>query len=231
MLASERSGMPREDVSSRKPVVYVLGGVNGAGKSSIGGAVLRGEGAQWYNPDAYARELVVRMGMEPVQANATAWEEGVRRLDAAVAGRRNFAFETTLGGRTIPARLRAAMATHDVLMWFCGLASPEQHIARVRARVAAGGHDIPEARIRERCSTSLLNLIGLMPHLAYLSVYDNSVDVDAGEPLPDPRLVLEMQAGRLLRPRSARALRATPEWAKSIVAAALALEPAASPAR
>jgi len=36
---------------------------------------------------------------------------------------------------------------------------PEQHIARVEARVAAGGHPIPEEKIRERYPRAQLNLI------------------------------------------------------------------------
>ena len=59
----------------------------------------------------------------------------------------------------------AASASHDVLVWFCGLRDAAQHIQRVRLRVARGGHDIPEDRIRQRCRTSLLNLIILMPRL------------------------------------------------------------------
>jgi len=42
-----------------------------------------------------------------------------------------------LGGRTVPAKIMAATKTHDVFMLFFGLSSPEQHIARVKARVAA----------------------------------------------------------------------------------------------
>ncbi len=53
-------------------------------------------------------------------------------------------------------------------------------MARVRARVAAGGHDIPESKIRERYTSALENLILLMPNLAHLQVYDNSVNVAPG---------------------------------------------------
>ena len=116
-------------------------------------------------------------GCNQEAANARAWAEGLRRLDHAVAESRHYAFETTLGGRTIPDRLAAATGSHDVHVWFCGLDSPERHIARVRARVAQGGHDIPEARIRARYVSSLANLIVHMPEIAHLRVYDNSADV------------------------------------------------------
>jgi predicted ABC-type ATPase len=206
-----------------RPVLYVLAGVNGAGKSSVGGHLLRRVGLDWYNPDTFARELMVATGCDQSQANAVAWKEGLRRLDAAVAQGRHHAFETTLGGRTLPARIRAAAATHDVLMWFCGLDSPEHHMARVKARVAVGGHDIPEASIRQRYPRALENLIGLMPHLAHLQVYDNSTDVARGKAVPDPLRVLEMEAGRLVWPNDIEALRNTPDWAKSLVEAALSL--------
>ncbi|MGE7137014.1 hypothetical protein ACQKIE_05225 [Luteibacter sp. NPDC031894] len=206
---------------SRRPVLYVLAGVNGAGKSSIGGYRLQQAGLAWFNPDSFARELVAATGCAQTEANAEAWHEGMRRLDEAVARRTTYAFETTLGGRTVPLRIAEASRTHDVLMWFCGLSSPEQHIARVKARVAAGGHDIPEAKIRERYVSAFENLVALMPSIAMLQVYDNSMDVARGEAIPDPLLVAEIADGSLAWPTDIDGLRRTPEWAKPLLAAAL----------
>ncbi|MFJ1252683.1 zeta toxin family protein [Cupriavidus sp. CuC1] len=206
-----------------RPVLYVLAGVNGAGKSSIGGYLLARAGLAWFNPDTFARELRAATGCAQEDANAAAWHEGVRRLDQAVSEERTYAFETTLGGNSVPARIRAATQSHDVIIWFCGLASADQHVARVKARVTMGGHDIPEDKIRERCTTSPANLIALMPHLAHLQVYDNSIDAAPGDAVPDPLLLLEMSYGKLSWPTSPQDLRRTPEWAKPIVEAALAL--------
>jgi predicted ABC-type ATPase len=206
-----------------RPVLYVLAGVNGAGKSSIGGHLLKRQGLTWFNPDTFARELVAASGCDQTTANARAWIESVRRLDEAVAAGHSYAFETTLGGRTVAARIAKATRTHDVIVWFCGLATPDLHVARVRARVAAGGHDIPETRIRARYPQALQNLIALMPRLAHLQVYDNSAEVDVGSPIPDPVLVLEMKNGRLVWPASddIETLRRTPDWATPLVEAAL----------
>lgn len=208
-----------------RPVLYVLAGVNGAGKSSVGGHLLTHAGLTWFNPDTFARELVGATGCDQETASGHAWAEGVRRLDDAVATGRSYAFETTLGGRTIAEKIQAAARTHDVIVWFCGLDSPEHHLRRVEARVSQGGHDIPEAKIRARYPRAFRNLIALMPHLAHLSVYDNSTDAALGEPIPDPVLVLEMAAGRLGYPAAldAAALGRTPEWAKALVEAALSL--------
>lgn len=206
-----------------RPVLYVLAGVNGAGKSSVGGHLLERAGLAWFNPDTFARGLVAATGCTMTEANAEAWQEGMRRLDVALAHGHSHAFETTLGGNTVPARIAEAARTHDVLMWFCGLSCAEQHIARVQARVAVGGHDIPEASIRARWTRARENLIALMPLLAQLQVYDNSVDVARGKAVPDPVLLLEMVDGALVVPEAddLEALAKTPEWAKPLLEAAL----------
>ena len=108
-------------------------------------------------------------------------------------------------------------------MWFCGLSSAEHHIARVQARVAVGGHDIPDPHIRARWTRARENLIALMPVLAQLQVYDNSAQVAPGEPVPDPVRVAEMLAGKLSWPTTLAELRDTPTWAKPLLEAALSL--------
>jgi predicted ABC-type ATPase len=210
-----------------RPLLFVLAGVNGAGKSSIGGHLLLRDGLTWFNPDTFAREFKSEAGCDQETANAFAWREGMRRLDEAIAHGRNHAFETTLGGNSVTARILEATRTHDVLIWFCGLSSPDLHVSRVNARVTAGGHPIPEEKIRERYPLAQLNLIKLMPHAAHISVYDNSAEAAADGTVPDPFLVLEMDKGRVIYPApdDAQALRKVPEWAKSILEAALSTTP------
>ena len=201
-------------------MLLVLAGVNGAGKSSIGGNVmLRRAGMAWFNPDTYTR-LLMQAGLAMAQANAQAWQHGVALLDLAVAAGHSHAFETTLGGATMTQRIAAASSTHDVLMWYGGLSSPEQHIARVATRVAAGGHAIPAAKIRERWIHAPLNLIELMPRLSELRVFDNSVEAMPGQPVEDPQLVLHLRSGAVRLPVTLANLERTPAWAKPIVKAA-----------
>ena len=205
------------------PCIYVLAGTNGAGKSSIGGAMFRQAGAEYFNPDEAACLIQsANPGISQAEANSAAWQEGKRLLERAITGRCNFAFETTLGGNTIPRLLAEALSLGiEVRIWYAGLSSPELHIARVRSRVEKGGHDIPEADIRRRFEAGRLNLIRLLPKLTELRMYDNSAefDPDTGH-APDPQLVLHMERGTIVNPRD---LLLTPEWAKPIVAAALKL--------
>jgi predicted ABC-type ATPase len=211
--------------ASTAPVILVLAGVNGAGKSSLGGALIRGRGLQYFNPDEAARRIREATDCAIEDANSLAWNEGKERLEAAIARRSNYAFESTLGGQTIPALLLgAARAGIDVIIWFVGLSSPEQHIARVRARVAAGGHDIPQDVVRRRWDDSRRHLIALMPAVAEIRVFDNSEEGDpVAQTIPEPRLVLHWRRGGIVSPKN-KSLWNTPEWAKPVVAAALKLQ-------
>lgn len=201
--------------------IYVIAGTNGAGKSSVQGARFMRLGIPYFNPDEAARRLrSTHIGIYQEEANSTVWHEGKRLLERAIAGQSDFAFETTLGGRTFTALLeKAARKGIEVRIWYVGLSSPELHIARVRQRVAAGGHDIPEGKIRERYNSSRLNLIQLLPILTELRVYDNSEESDPKTgAAPEPKLILHWARGKVV---SFCDLPLTPEWAKPILAAAL----------
>lgn len=199
----------------------MLAGTNGGGKSSVGGAAIRQHGAEYFNPDeAAARIRSANPGATQTEANAAAWNEGRRLLEDAIARRRDFAFESTLGGRTITALLLQALGLGiDVRVWFVGLNTVEQHIARVQARVRRGGHDIPAEKIRERFDQARLNLIELLPRLTELRMFDNSAEADpAAGVAPRPLLILHTKRGRIV---TMCATEDVPSWAKPIVAVAL----------
>lgn len=205
------------------PVIHVLAGVNGAGKSSLGESAFGREGAPIFNPDTVALEIrALHPDISNALANGQAWQLGRALLEQAIAERRDYRFETTLGGRTIAELLaRAARAGLRVNIWFCGLAGPEMHLARVARRVSQGGHDIPAAKIRERWNTSRENLIRLLPLLHHLRVYDNSIEADpAGGRAPRPVLWLEMKERRITAPAG---LSGAPDWVQPILAAAMVL--------
>lgn len=216
------------------PRLFVLAGTNGAGKSSIGGATIRARGGQYFNPDeAAARIRAEQPHLSATQANSAAWHEGKRLLQQAVAQHLDYNFETTLGGRSFAKLLKDAAAEgFEVRIWYVGLASPELHLARIKARVKKGGHDIPEADVRRRFDQSRLQLIDLLPHLTELRVYDNSAEANPHKGVaPKPVLLLHWQRlaptgatgaqHRVVTPGTAEQLAQTPEWAKPLVMAAI----------
>ncbi len=205
----------------RRPSLTVIAGTNGAGKSSIVGMFLRERGGQYFNADEWARRLRENdPALAQEEANGLAWLAGRELLEAAIAQQRDYAFETTLGGNTIPALIaRAAAQGHRVAVWYVGLESAGAHVARVRARVRRGGHAIPEATIRRRFERSVANLIRLLPGIDDLKLFDNSVEarLDEGEP-PRVRALLHVRDGEIV---SSVPLAEVPDWAKPVFAALL----------
>jgi len=199
-------------------LIYVLAGVNGAGKSSIGGSNLRAAGWDWYNPDEIALEIGNRF---PNRRTRDIYQqvlaEGDLRLKQAIRDNKNHAFETTLGGSATTNTLLDAIAGGiDVNVWYCGLASAELHIERVAARAARGGHDVAEHLIRSRYATSMQNLCRITPSLRQLAVYDNSAPLDH-QGRPRLRLLLHLRDSKL----QMLATDDMPDWAKPVATVVL----------
>jgi predicted ABC-type ATPase len=212
-----------------QPIITVLAGVNGAGKSSIAGEFPEVFNDFFFNPDTVARDIrTLHPDISVPQANAHAWQIGKELLEQAIAQRKDYRFETTLGGRTIPRLIAdAAENGHRIHLWFCGLESVDLHLKRVRLRAEKGGHDIPEDKIRERWNGSRENLIRLLPQIDHLRIYDNSFEADPAAGLtPRPVLVLEMIHQSITAPAD---LTATPDWAVPILAAAMHLHRSSTP--
>lgn len=198
-------------------MITVIAGVNGAGKSSVAGANLRYNGADYFNPDEIARELRGdNPGLSGAEANAQAWQMGYEQLLRAIEEGQDYLFETTLGGNTICQTLHDAIDQGEaVRVFFVGLASPELHIARVATRVSRGGHPIPEAKIRERWISAIHNLMGLIPRCGAVTVLDNSAE-DTGNG-PDPVRLFALRGDHFVSPP----VDPMPDWAKPLASVAI----------
>lgn len=198
-------------------MITVLAGVNGAGKSSIGGAFLKQRDGSYFNPDEYAAELMAADGsLDFGTASIRAWQVGFDLLKRAVDDDLDHAFETTLGGHSITeALLDACRRGRKVRLWLCGLESAELHIARVKARAARGGHDIPEAKIRARFDASRHNMVRLILAGVDAHLYDNSRPLSP-DGQPQLRHLLAIENGAICFMHAQ-----IPEWAKPLAAVAM----------
>jgi predicted ABC-type ATPase len=201
--------------------IYVFAGVNGSGKSSILGEFIRAQGGEFFNPDAYTRGLMEsRQGLSLKEAQSQAWSFGRDCVSKAINEGNRFAFETTLGGNTISRiLLNAAQGGTKVSVYYIGLDSVELNIQRVAERVAGGGRDIDEDKIRKRWHGSRQNVIRLLPYLNELLVYDNSETVVPGAS-PKPKLLIRISEGILHGGFDALFNEFFPEWAQPIAMAA-----------
>ena len=145
------------------PQCVVIAGPNGAGKSSAAPRLLRdtvGVGA-FVNADVIAQGLA---GFAPEAVAPEAGRIMLRRLDELIAAGGNFAFETTLSGKTVQRLMERARANgYEVHMYYLWLASADVAVARVRRRVELGGHDVPQAVIRRRYRRNIFRNFGFRP--------------------------------------------------------------------
>ena len=96
------------------PIIHVLAGVNGAGKSSIGQSEFNRKDAPVFNPDTVAQQIRnLHPDIPLATANAHSWQIGKALLEQAIAGGRDYRFETTLGGRSIAQLLEKAARAVD----------------------------------------------------------------------------------------------------------------------
>jgi predicted ABC-type ATPase len=97
----------------------------------------------------------------------------IRRLAAEKA---DFAFETTLSGRTYEAMLREFRAQgYRICLYFLWLPDVSMNLERVAARVRQGGHNVPEDDVRRRYRRGIANFLTVYRQLAdSWTLFDNS---------------------------------------------------------
>lgn len=158
-----------------QPIAIMLAGINGAGKSTSARALLADQLAvtSFVNADEIAQ------GLNAFSPESVSFEAGrvmLNRLRELADQRADFGFETTLAGRTYLFFIESLRRSGYVVeLYYFWLRSPDVAVNRVRARVRAGGHNIPEATIRQRYGRSLDNFWNRYRQLAdSWYVYDNS---------------------------------------------------------
>lgn len=145
------------------PTVVVIGGINGAGKSTAAESLLVEFGIDTYlDADAFARGLADDPARAAVKAGRIMRAEIDRLRDSAS----NFALETTLSGRSLQGTLADLHASgyrsRLLYLWL-----PDAHMAvrRVRGRVRLGGHHIPTEDVLRRYLRSVRNFERIYRHL------------------------------------------------------------------
>lgn len=175
--------MPRS-----RPNCYIIAGPNGAGKTTFATRFLPvyANCRNFINPDLLARAY------SPFNQDAGMLRAGravLERIVEFTAAKADFAFETTLSGRSyVPCLRKIKAAGFRLHMYYLWIPSPELALLRIRHRVDSGGHNVPEADVRRRFGRTLRNLFRLYrPLLDTLHFFDN-----ASEPA---QLIFKDEAG------------------------------------
>jgi predicted ABC-type ATPase len=157
------------------PNIYVIGGANGSGKTTVARRLL----PNFLDVFEYVNADEIASGLSPFHPESVARQAGrlmLERLDTLVQERADFAFETTLAARSFAHFLRGRKSQgYTINLIYFWLQTPELAIERVHRRVESGGHNIPEEVIRRRYERGRRNLTQLyLPLCDTWIIYDNS---------------------------------------------------------
>ncbi len=162
----------------RKPVLIVIAGPNGSGKTSTTRLVIKHEWAEqcvYINPDEIAQSKfgdwndvnAVRQAVEYCET----WREQL------LQERKDFIFETVLSSEgKVDFMKRAKEAGYFIRMFFICTESPTINAARIANRVMEGGHDVPIKKIISRYEKAIINAIKVAGFADRAYFYDNSIE-------------------------------------------------------
>lgn len=159
-----------------EPRCVVIAGPNGAGKTTFAREFLPEDAiVHFVNADLIAG------GLSPLKPELAALAAGrlfLGELDRLAKARTNFAFESTLSGRTYLTRLRRWKASgYRIEIVFLKVRSRQLALRRIAARVRQGGHNVPRADVLRRFERGWTNFQRVYRPLADVwAVYDNSGD-------------------------------------------------------
>lgn len=132
------------------PRLYIISGCNGSGKTTASYTLLPEmlECNQFVNSDEFAKSL---SPFNPSEASVTASRYMLQKIYYLLGNMMDFCVETTLATRSLLGIINDAKSRgYTVYILYFWLKSPEMAILRVKNRVAAGGHNIPEHVVRRR---------------------------------------------------------------------------------
>jgi predicted ABC-type ATPase len=178
--------MPRKVAN---PNCYIIAGPNGAGKTTFATEFL----PRFANCRNFINADLIARGLSPFDPDAGMLRAGrtvLERIAEFTEAGSDFAFETTLSGRSYVPLLRGVKkAGFRLHMFYLWIPSPDLALLRIRDRVESGGHDVPARIVRRRFGRTLGNLFTLYrPLLDTLHFFDNSSAA--------PRLVFKDESGQ-----------------------------------
>ena len=176
-----------------RPVLWIVAGPNGSGKSSLyNNAEIDGWGGSvWIiNPDLLTSKIAEHEQLTALDANLASVQRIETWIERSIDAYQTIGVETVLSS---PKYRRLVDFAHqrgfDVRMIYVLLRSPELQLDRIRGRVAEGGHDVPEDKVRSRRIRSFEQLTWFIQHVDRCYIYDNSTSL--------PEFLAELTDGAL----------------------------------
>lgn len=195
-------------VNNHRPVLIVIAGPNGSGKTTVTEQILRHEwmeDAIYINPDIVAQEQFGDWNSVEAVKKSIAYCEALR--EKSLAEGKSLIFETVLSRKDKVDYIRRAKAAgFFVRVFFVCTESPTINASRIARRVMQGGHDVPISKIISRYNLSVANCVEVARVVDRCYLYDNSAENCDARPL------FRTVDGKVVKVYSG----AIPEWAKII---------------
>ncbi len=196
------------DTKQHKPVLIVIAGPNGSGKTTITSRVLQHdwlEDSLYINPDNVAQHMFGDWNNQEAVLKAAQYCQ--KQREECLKNKHSMIFETVMStDEKINFIQRAKEAGFFIRLFFVGTSSPTINASRIAARVMKGGHDVPIAKIISRYAKSIINCGIASQYADRTYVYDNSTDgVEA-------QLLFRMTDGKVFK----EYVTEIPEWAQGI---------------
>lgn len=146
----------------------IIGGVNGAGKSSLTGVLCGIYSDLGIVVDTDS--IIARLGGDKLKGGKKAVGLIADCLERGV----NFTQETTLSGKkTLQTITRAKELDYFIRLYYVGVSTAEESVLRIKNRVRKGGHDIPERDVLRRFESRFEDLKRILPYCDEVHFYDN----------------------------------------------------------
>ena len=196
-------------MNKHKPILIVIAGPNGSGKTTITSKILKHEwleDAVYINPDTIAQEKFGDWNSPDAILQSIQYCENLR--NTCLENKQSLIFETVLSSENKVAFIQKAKDLgYFVRVFFVCTTSPIINASRIASRVIKGGHDVPITKIISRYQKSIANFHKVVQLVDRLYVYDNSVENE------DATLLFRFSEGTLIKKYTTE----LPQWANQLL--------------